>query len=108
MPGCAEPANGREGWNAISEKEFQQTVLGLANVCGWLAYHVFDSRRSQAGFPDLVMLRAGRLVVAELKSEKGKPTPEQEQWLDAFEATGFAEVKLWRPSMWRDVEETLA
>lgn len=65
----------------VSEAQFQDQVLHIAELYGWLAYHTHDSRRSQPGFPDLVLLRAPELVFAELKVEKGRLRPEQERWV---------------------------
>ncbi len=90
--------------NIFSEREFQRQVLQLARLSGWLVYHTHDSRRSTPGFPDLVLVRAPRLVFAELKSEKGRIRPEQSVWLEAFSGCVVApESYLWRP---RDLEET--
>ena len=56
-----------------------------AALLGWYhIYHTFDSRRSQVGFPDLTLVRDGRLVFLELKTEKGKATAEQESWVAAL------------------------
>jgi hypothetical protein len=57
-----------------------------------LAYHTLDSRGSQPGFPDVLALKGPRLVVAELKSEHGKLTPEQARWLAAFRAVERVEA----------------
>lgn len=92
--------------SAIPEREFQDQVTALAAKAGWLVYHTYDSRRSQAGFPDLVMLRDGRCVVAELKSERGRLTDDQVRWVAAWDATD-AEVFVWRPSDWDAVVDTL-
>ena len=81
---------------AISEAEFQQQVTDLADLYAWLWYHNPDSRRSNAGFPDLVLVKAGRVIFAELKSAAGKVRPEQRTWLAAL-ATTKAEVYIWRP-----------
>ena len=83
----------------LGERAFQEAVLQLARLHGWLAYHTHDSRRSQAGFPDLVLVRGQRVVFAELKSAKGRVRPAQRVWLDRLEAAG-AETYLWRPSDW--------
>ena len=95
----------------ISEKEFMAKVIKLAESQGWHCYHTHDSRRSQTGFPDLVMCRALRLIFAELKSEVGKPSKAQKQWLkDLSEAGGHLdqiEVHLWRPSDWPTIVEML-
>jgi hypothetical protein len=86
---------------AISEADWQRTVLDLAYAFHWLAYHTFDSRRSQPGFPDLVLVR-DRVVFAELKTERGKPTSSQNLWVGKLVRAG-AEVHVWRPSDWPDV-----
>ena len=87
-------------WASMSEREFQDGfVIPLAEQCGWMVYHTYDSRRSQPGFPDLVMLRRGRILVRELKSERGKLTAPQKKWLTAFSMVGISAV-VWRPRDW--------
>lgn len=105
--------------SAISEKAFQAQVIQLAALHGWLCYHTFDSRRSAAGFPDLVLVRDGRVIFAELKTERGKVSAHQRQWIDALLTTtratwlygapdGVVSVYVWRPSQWNAIEATLA
>ncbi len=55
------------------------------------------------GFPDLVLAREGQLILAELKTDTGKPTDEQRAWLAALGAHG----RLWRPAHWDEVQHTL-
>ena len=93
-------------WDPL-EKEFDYQLFnskkGLAPMLGWrpaLTYHTLRSKGSQSGFPDRVLVRE-RVIFAELKREKGKPTEAQIEWLDGLAAAG-AEVYLWRPS---DLEE---
>ena len=38
------------------EKDFMDKLLGAAVPAGWMVYHTYDSRRSTAGFPDLVLV----------------------------------------------------
>lgn len=83
---------------AIPERELQEAVLELAGARGWYRYHTYDSRRSSAGFPDLVLVRE-RIVFAELKSQKGVVRNEQTAWIERLRTAG-AEVYLWRPSDW--------
>lgn len=64
----------------MSEAELQRSVIELARLLGWRVYHTRDSRGSAAGFPDLCMVRAGDLIFAELKTEKGKLSPAQCEW----------------------------
>ncbi len=89
----------------LTEKEFQADVMRLAKAEGWKAFHVFNSRRSESGFPDCVFLR-DRLIVAELKTEDGRPTAAQLNWLDAFRAAGVPAF-LWRPSDMAAIVQTL-
>lgn len=74
---------------------------------GWLCYHTHDSRRSAPGFPDLVLVRPPVVLFAELKSERGRPKPEQAAWLEALRASRSVEVGLWRPGDWRAIETML-
>ena len=91
----------------VLEKAFQQRIMDVAKALKWLCFHVFDSRRSPPGFPDCVFVRGERLVFAELKSEKGKVTPEQQQWLDALAGVPGVVVKVWRPKDLQDAIEFL-
>ena len=70
--------------STLSEKQFQQAVIDMARLHRWLVYHTHDSRRSDPGFPDLTLVRDGRLIFAELKTEKGKATYDQVFWLHAL------------------------
>lgn len=81
---------------AMTEREFQELVVQTAMYHGWRTYHTHDSRRSDPGFPDLVLVR-DRVIFAELKSAAGKVRPEQGAWIDALRDAG-ADVHLWRPS----------
>jgi hypothetical protein len=56
----------------MSEAEFQAQVVSLAELRGWRIFHDHDSRRNTAGLPDLILVRRGRLIFAELKSERGR------------------------------------
>ena len=100
----------------INEKAFQAKVIELARTMGWTVAHFSDSRRQvkpgvfvgdkdAAGFPDLVLVRE-RVLFRELKAEKGRLSDKQAQWIADLEHAG-ADVKVWRPSDWVDVEQTL-
>jgi len=93
--------------SSMTEEEWLQQVRELARLKGWLNYHTRSSRRSDPGFPDLVLVRGDRLIFAELKREKGRLTESQRIWLEALGATD-AESYIWRPSDWERVEEVLA
>ena len=94
--------------NAVTEKEFQQQVVALARVCGWRTYYTHDSRRSPFGFPDLCLVRPPRLIMAELKSERGKLSPQQIEWLADLSRIACVECWVWRPSDWDRIVAALA
>jgi hypothetical protein len=100
----------------ISEPAFMATVIDMAERLGWKVCHFHDSRREvrpgvfigdkqAAGFPDLVMVRGRRLLCAELKKEKGKLTPAQEEWMRVLR--NVAECHVWKPSDFDLIEEVL-
>lgn len=106
-----------------SEAEWQAFVCDCLDLAGWKWHHEFDSRKSPSGFPDLFAAHPKRgLIVVELKTEKGKLRPEQEEWWRLLSiVSGLKELGgspspyggrrsspafytgIWRPSMWRTV-----
>ena len=66
------------------EKDFMDQLLDAAVPAGWMAYHTYDSRRSTAGFPALVPGKPPVVVFADLKTEKGRTSKEQEEWLRSW------------------------
>lgn len=109
----------------LSEAQFQAQVIELAERCNWRVAHFHDSRRSigngrmvgdsqAAGFPDLVLVRDGRLVFAELKRDGQNATEVQEQWLlalsDVEERAGgsVVHVAVWRPADWDVIVKRLS
>lgn len=85
----------------MTERELQDAIVQTARVLGWRVYHTHDSRHSAAGYPDLTMVRNGRLVFAELKSATGKASEAQQEWLRDLRLSS-AEVYMWEPSRWLD------
>lgn len=85
-------------YRGIKEKDFQAQVIHIAQLCGWLVHHEFDSRRSTAGYPDLSLVHALRrqYIMVELKTERGRVRPEQQMWIEALRASGI-ECHVWRP-----------
>jgi len=59
------------------------------------------------GYPDLTMARGDRLIFAELKAKRGRLAPDQQVWLDVLRETP-AEVFVWNPSDWPEIERVLA
>jgi hypothetical protein len=100
LPRVASTAGAKEIVASVTEKQFQAQVLDLARLLGWRVYHPWLSVRSAAGFPDLVLCRPPRLILAELKTARGRLSPAQEEWLAALRACPGVEVHVWRPMDW--------
>jgi len=101
----------------VSEKAFMDTILQAAEIYGWWTYHTHDSRRSTAGFPDLVLIKPPRVIFLEVKSERGRLSREQADVLAMlqecgplscrFERDGVSAAMV-RPSDWEQIVEWLA
>jgi hypothetical protein len=93
----------------ILEKEWQAQVIDAAHLFGWKIAHFRPAKTERGwrtpvqadgkGFPDLVLLHPakGKMLVRELKAEKGRMRPEQTAWLEWFAACGV-DSDIWRPS----------
>ena len=102
----------------LSEAEFMRQVLDLAHYRQWRVAHfrpamtrtgrwVTPVQADGAGFPDGVAVRGHRMIAFELKSEKGRATQIQLDWLAAFARVPGVECHLWRPSDWDQIVEAL-
>ena len=93
----------------MSEADWQRRVMDTARLTGWMCAHFRPAKTQRGrwvtpmagdkGFPDLVLAKDGRLLLAELKTDKGRPTLEQQAWLAELGAHG----RLWRPAQWEAV-----
>lgn len=91
-------------------------VVGRAKKLGWRVFRVRQGKAGWnlgSGYPDLTLVRDGRLVFAELKREEKWLDPLQEEWYIDLSAVALkgnsVEVYVWRPSDWRlgHIEEVL-
>jgi hypothetical protein len=95
---------------AASEDDLLLAIIEAATLFGWKAHHIRRSdkalQQGHAGFPDLVLCRAGRLRMYELKSEKGTLTEGQLAWrLEMPPDSYWFEWRLIYPS---DLDDVLA
>lgn len=99
------------------EKDFGHQVEHLLNLFRWRWYHpapayrpsggYSDSFHGMKGLPDYIAVRRGRLVFAELKNERGRLTPDQNEWLDNLQQVPAIEVYVWRPADLEEIKEVL-
>jgi len=99
---------------SMTEDQLLAAIREYATLKKWLCYHTRDSRRSEPGFPDLVLTRGGRLIFAELKKEGEYPTKEQRKWLLQLDKVAnnwneSVDAYVWYPSDWLSgkIEEVL-
>lgn len=107
----------RAAFLKTTERDFQRQVIDLAHLFRWTVAHFRPGMTKRgtwctavqgdgAGFPDLVLIRPPKLIVAELKVGTNKPTAAQETWLDLFRGCGVP-AYVWRPEMWAEIVEKL-
>lgn len=98
------------GGTTATERELTNWVMEVGKAAGWLIYHVPDSRRAPAGFPDLVLLRPPQVLFYELKrlGRGGTMKPLQQQWIEGLQACGL-EAGIWKadsiPDIWQRLTE---
>jgi hypothetical protein len=78
---------------AVTEAQWLGAVGDLLDACGWSWIHHRPARRangkwrtpaqgnSAKGFPDIVAVRAPRVLWLELKTTTGRVSPEQRDWI---------------------------
>lgn len=83
----------------MNEKQLTRAVLAMAASAGVLAHHCRDSRHCDGppGFPDLLLLGGGGLVLAELKSDDGQTSAGQDLWAWTAHQAGIT-IPVLRPA----------
>ena len=104
----------------MSEAQYQGWIIEQAQAAGWvLQFHVLRGQvkggqwvtnTSSRGVPDLWLLRpsTGQLVVLEVKAWRGRPTPEQLQWVAGLQSVPGVEAFIVGPADAADVLDLLA
>lgn len=90
----------------MSEADWQKRITDYCDLLHLKWHHEVDSRKSKSGWPDLVIAGPAAVIFAELKTDTGKVSPEQTEWLERLTNAG-AFVFVWRPKHWPDVEQML-
>ena len=100
----------------MTEAEFQADLIRLAGLTGYEVMHVrtsigrrdgeraWQTTTSIKGWPDLFVFGVKGHFAVEVKSEKGRLSPEQVRVIDSLRASGL-KVYVWRPS---DLDEAIA
>ena len=105
----------------VTGKEIQDGIAALARMKGWKVAHFSPGRvgpkdswitnyaYDSKGFPDLLMLRAGRIVAIEVKGSGDSVSAAQLEWLNVLRDAG-AQTFIVGPTDWASgsVERLLA
>lgn len=83
----------------MSEDDLMKRVQRMCRDLKLLAYHTHDSRKSAPGYPDWHIVGRDASVFRECKTETGRTTKEQDEWIDRLRAAGH-DVDVWRPRDW--------
>ena len=95
--------------------QIQDQLIELGQTLGWRVAH-FKPARLQSGnwvtpftadgkgFPDLVMVKDGKILAWECKSTYEKVKPDQMLWLEAFATIEACDSRIVRPT---DVDECI-
>lgn len=89
------------------ETECEKTIVQAAMRYGWLVHGTRAAMTAKGewrtalkghpGFPDLILVRDGQLLIVELKRHPNKVEPSQQIWLDSLRAAGVNALVLWVP-----------
>lgn len=110
----------RQWHSTVSEAVWHANVVKLIRTFGWTHAHFRPLMTTRGwktpvsgdgkGFPDFLLIKGARCVVAELKTDDEKTSqlaPEQAAWLARFAAAGI-EAYCWRPRDAVDVARILS
>ena len=96
----------------MTENELLTCVIDLAHLYSWRVLHIRPARTEKGyrtplqgdgvGWPDIFAVRDERIVVAELKSDRGRVTDEQQKWLTALSYALQANTYVWTPAEWEN------
>lgn len=103
----------------LTEAQFLDQIIDLARLYGWRIAHFRAARTKYGwatpvagdgkGFPDTVLVKKGfPTIFAEIKREKGKLSPEQEEWLEALRGNPGVMACVWRPSDFEAIQDILS
>lgn len=85
---------------SMSERDLSQHVVNLARMLGWLVHRdpTWRATGADPGYPDLTLIRDGKVWFIELKTERGTVTDAQRRWGSHITVSGKLAPSRWRPS----------
>jgi len=104
---AAESLHGGTPVPELPEKTLLDRLRQVARQTGALCYHTWRSKRSEEGFPDLVLVAGTTLYLLELKTTSGEVTAAQQRWIDQLQAVTRIEARVVRPADLAAIEDGL-
>ena len=106
--------------SGITEAELQKEVISFLHSLGYKVLvtgaarighgekerYITPYRADGKGFPDVFAVKSGRALAFELKSDVGKASPEQVEWLLALSLCGV-QTGIVTPSTWEKTKEKI-
>lgn len=99
------------------EKDFATQVEHLLNLFGWRWTHFEPAMRQSGewatalrgmkGLPDYVAVRDGELLFAEIKGDRGRLTPDQQEWLSLLRTVPGIRCEVWYPDDLPEIKQLL-
>ncbi len=90
----------------VTESQFQDQVSDLARKCGSWVMHHRVSLGTQAGWPDLTLIRGTELLFMELKTQTGRVSAAQADVHERLIVAG-QRVFVFRPSDFDEIHDLL-
>jgi len=97
---------------STSEKDFSSAIEDLLDILGYKWCHFRPARTEHGwrtalsghkGMLDYIAVKDGRFLVFELKSDTGKVSSEQQDWIDKLKNCKGIECYVWRPADWNEL-----
>uniref|UniRef100_A0A6M3KM53 Putative VRR-NUC domain-containing protein n=1 Tax=viral metagenome TaxID=1070528 RepID=A0A6M3KM53_9ZZZZ len=118
-----QPLNGKtdrvsaKGSIQHPHQDFINAILEVAELTGWLVHVERPAMTAKgyrtpiqgdAGFPDIVLTKRGKLIFWEVKIPPDKVRPEQQLWLDMLALVPRVIARVVEPDDWDYIIKTLS
>ena len=88
--------------SALTEAAFQTRITDFCERVRLKWFHDNDPLRNNPGWLDLTIGGPGGVLFRELKTDTGRLTTDQKDWLHLLQAAGY-DAGVWRPRDWEHV-----
>jgi len=95
-----------KGGNVTPEAKVKKKVVAILRQHGAYFFYPVTGGYGRSGVPDIIVCHKGRFIGIECKAGNNKPTPLQEQNLNAIQAAGGTSLVINEDNI-STVEETL-